>query len=606
MVFSFTKLFGSVYLALLGTSGAVAAPWPLSTKYGTTRTRLVGRDSGLQLVTFHPASAFETFGVEGLDHPLATRVDGFDLNDAALSFVQSKLGISQDAVTLKSSFAGEVAQHAFVRQQHDGIPFANAVANVAFKMDGKVASFGSSFVTPSTMPSSSPSVSLEDAISTAEQTLSGTYNSDIAARLEFLALEDGSVALTHAFHIQNDTTGDWFDAFVDAHENKVLSITDFVARASFLVLPIDEEDLTEGFQTITDPMDTTASPYGWNSLDGTTVSTDTSGNNAVSWKTDETTGTTPESSTGLNFAYVQDPSADPTTATNVNAAVTNAFYVVNTIHDISYLYGFTEAAFNFQDNNFGKGGTAGPDRVTISVQDSLFTDNSAFTTLPDGLSGRMRMFLWTYTSPERDGALENDIVSHENTHGITNRMTGGGNADCLQSTESAGLGEGWSDAMADWLEQDGPDVADFVLGQYVMNNTAGIRSHPYSTSTTTNPLTYGSVAALDEVHDIGEIWANMLHNMLASLVDAHGFSSTARTDPTGSEGNTVFLHLFIDALPLQPCNPTFVTARDAIIQADANRYNGTNTCILWNAFASRGLGVNAANYVDDMTVPDGC
>lgn len=108
-----------------------------------------------------------------------------------------------------------------------------------------------------------------------------------------------------------------------------------------------------------------------------------SGNNAISWKTDETTGTTPESSTGLNFAYVQDPSADPTTATNVNAAVTNAFYVVNTIHDISYLYGFTEAAFNFQDNNFGKGGTPGPDRVTISVQDSLTTDNSAFTTLPE-------------------------------------------------------------------------------------------------------------------------------------------------------------------------------------------------------------------------------
>lgn len=81
------------------------------------------------------------------------------------------------------------------------------------------------------MPSSSPSVSLEDAISTAEQTLSGTYYSD-TARLEFLALEDGSVALTHAFHIQNDTTGDWFDAFVDAHENKVLSVTDFVARAS--------------------------------------------------------------------------------------------------------------------------------------------------------------------------------------------------------------------------------------------------------------------------------------------------------------------------------------------------------------------------------------
>lgn len=28
----------------------------------------------------------------------------------------------------------------------------------------------------------------------------------------------------------------------------------------------------------------------------------------------------------------------------------------------------------------------------------------------------------------RDGALENDIVAHENTHGTTNRMTGGGNS----------------------------------------------------------------------------------------------------------------------------------------------------------------------------------
>ncbi len=42
----------------------------------------------------------------------------------------------------------------------------------------------------------------------------------------------------------------------------------------------------------------------------------------------------------------------------------------------------------------------------------------------------------------RDGALENDIVVHENTHGMTNRMTGGGTAACLQTTESAGLGEG--------------------------------------------------------------------------------------------------------------------------------------------------------------------
>ena len=49
---------------------------------------------------------------------------------------------------------------------------------------------------------------------------------------------------------------------------------------------------------------------------------------------------------------------------------------MNTVHDISYIYGFTEAGFNFQNNNFNLGGK-GNDRVTISVQDSAGIDNGA-------------------------------------------------------------------------------------------------------------------------------------------------------------------------------------------------------------------------------------
>lgn len=52
----------------------------------------------------------------------------------------------------------------------------------------------------------------------------------------------------------------------------------------------------------------------------------------------------------------------------------------------------------------------------------------------------------------RDGALENDIVVHENTHGMTNRMTGGGTAACLQTTEAGGLGEGMSRAIIDYVD----------------------------------------------------------------------------------------------------------------------------------------------------------
>ncbi|KAF9460271.1 Fungalysin metallopeptidase-domain-containing protein [Collybia nuda] len=595
---SFNKFFTSVFLAVVYGSTALAAVTAPEIKHSTHRVREVGK--GLQVTSFHPESSFETFG-EGIDHPLTKRA-GSSIEDSAISFIESHLKVNSSAVKFRTGYAAEAASHAYVSQVHDGVPFANAVANVAFNHDNKVVAFGSSFVTPKTIASSQPTVSLDDAIATAEKALDGKFN-DHPATIEFFAKDDDSVVLTHVIQIQNDAAGTWFQAFVDAHSGELVSVVDFVTQASYLVLPITSEILTQGFQTLTDPQDTISSPQGWHST-GTSSTTATDGNNIVTFK-GATTATTSQSSAVLNFIYPQSASTAPTTTANLNAARTNAFYLGNTIHDFSYRYGFTEAAFNFQTSNFGKGG-AQNDRVQISVQDSAGTNNADFSTPPDGQSGRMRMFLWTFTSPQRDGALENDIVIHEYTHGITNRMTGGGTGRCLQTTEAGGMGEGWSDAMAEWTEHTSSAVPDYVMGQYVTNNAAGIRTHPYSTSASVNPLRYSSIRTLNEVHNIGEVWANMLHNVYASLVSAHGFSTSARTNPNGTEGNVVFLHLFIDALALQPCNPTFVSARDAWIQADANRFGGANKCTLWRAFASRGLGVGASGFVDSSTVPAGC
>ncbi|KAF7348902.1 Extracellular metalloproteinase [Mycena venus] len=595
---AFNKFFTSVFLAIIYASSSMAAPSPINSKHATHRTREIAR--GVKLETYHPASSYETFG-EGIDHPLRKR-DGVTFKESSVAFLQSRLGLQEEHVSFHSGYEGETVTHAYLKQTHNGIFFANAVANVAINKDDKVVAVGHSFVTPSSIAASEPTVSFEDAVATAEDALDGTYNGH-PAEIKYFAKDSGSAVLVYAFQVQNEAAGTWYLAYVDAHANTLVSVTDFVAKASYLVLPITKEVLTQGFQTLTDPADTVASPKGWH-WTGTTTSTTTSGNNVLTYK-GSTSSTTSQSGTGLVFNYPQSASTAPTTTANVNAARVNNFYVVNTVHDISYRYGFTEKAFNFQQDNFGLGGSSG-DRVTASIQDSAGTDNADFSTPPDGQSGHMRMFLWDLTSPERDGALENDIVVHENTHGITNRMTGGGTGECLQTTEAGGMGEGWSDAMAEWTEQTSATVKDYVMGQYVINDAAGIRSHPYSTSKTTNPLTYASVGTLNEVHNIGEVWANMLHNVYAALVSAHGFSATAPTDPTSTAGNAVYLHLFIDALPLQPCEPTFLTARDAWIQADVNRYGGANKCILWNAFASRGLGVNAKNHKDDATVPSGC
>lgn len=55
-------------------------------------------------------------------------------------------------------------------------------------------------------------------------------------------------------------------------------------------------------------------------------------------------------------------------------------------------------------------------------------------------------------------------------------------------------------AMAEWTEQKSATITDYVMGQYVTANSKGIRTHPYSTSATTNPLRYSSVKTLNEVH----------------------------------------------------------------------------------------------------------
>ncbi|KAF9261827.1 hypothetical protein L218DRAFT_1001379 [Marasmius fiardii PR-910] len=208
------------------------------------------------------------------------------------------------------------------------------------------------------------------------------------------------------------------------------------------------------------------------------------------------------------------------------------------------------------------------------------------------------MFVWDLTWPTRDGAMENDIPIHEMTHDLTSRLTGGGTATCLQTLEAGGMGV--------WVMNWGPQKP---------GEGRQIRRYPYSTSPTTNPLRYSSIVVLNEVHDIGEVGNRFrrvtsttltLHNVYADLVDAHGWSANARTDATTNEGNVIFLRLLVDALAIQPCNPILVTGRDPWIQADQNRYGGVNRCLLWKSFASRGLGVNADNYVDSTCVPSDC
>ncbi|KAK7045826.1 hypothetical protein VNI00_007237 [Paramarasmius palmivorus] len=602
---SFRNLFASVLLAVLCTS-INAAPAPSWLKHSTHGKRVIANGHTLQY--YQPEAQFTTYGA---GKPMAN-AKPFDekegLTSNTLTWIQNNMKLDDTSLVWQSGWSMKNMSCGYVNQAHDGIPFANAVANVMFK-DNNAVSFGNSFIDKSkaTIAPSKPAIDVKDAVAKAQSVLGGSNSGLKESTLKYWARPDGSAALVHAVQVQNRQTGTFFEAYVDAHNGEVISAADFVAHATFRALPIQKSNIDDGLEVIVDPENLQSSPNGWNSFLGENT-TDTSGNNVVALALNTTEmfleGTI-GSNGSLTFDFTFDGSKDPTDKTNIDASRANAFYIANAFHDFTYLYGFTEKAFNFQADNFEKGGV-GSDPVLMSVQDISGFNNANFLTLPDGQPGECRMFIFNEVSPREDGAMENAIPVHELAHGLSNRLTGGGTATCLQTLESKGLGEGWSDTVADWTQQTSAQTKDFVIGARVEGNPAGFRTQPYSVDPTVNTLTYASVGFLIEQHNIGEVWANMLHNVYAALVDEHGFSDKAMTDPNGSEGNVVFLHLLIDGLSLNPCNPTFQDARDAIIQADQNRYNGQNECLLWKAFASRGLGVNARRFQDDDTVPNNC
>jgi len=174
------------------------------------------------------------------------------------------------------------------------------------------------------------------------------------------------------------------------------------------------------------------------------------------------------------------------------------------------------------------------------------------------------------------------------------------------------MGEGWSDWFSLVLRMSGKETpaTDMGVGIYVYSKT--IRKYMYSTSMTTNPTTYETLnePAFGGVHAIGEVWANMLYQVYHNLVEATGkFNKNIYQADDYKSGNTLALWSVVNGMKLQPCNPTFLNARDAILQAEAKATGGAFKCAIWKGFAKRGLGPNAKNTpkrVNDFTVPADC
>jgi hypothetical protein len=253
------------------------------------------------------------------------------------------------------------------------------------------------------------------------------------------------------------------------------------------------------------------------------------------------------------------------------------------------------------------GGTAS--NVNIPALGLALADGQALETA--ALAGTVTVEMKRALQTDLDGAHDTGIVTHEWGHVLSNRLIGDGSG--LTTNQAGGLGEGWSDFVAllltvrpddDQPSKGPPWSGAFVAGGYAMSGQAdlyfGVRRVPYSIDFAKDPLTFKHIqngvplptgvpiafgedgSFNSEVHSTGEIWATMLWECYASLLQAHPFA----------DAQDRMKRYLVASMKITPVDPTLLEARDAVLAA-AYAADPSDYKLFWAAFARRGAGVGA-------------
>jgi hypothetical protein len=274
--------------------------------------------------------------------------------------------------------------------------------------------------------------------------------------------------------------------------------------------------------------------------------------------------------------------------------------------------GFTRQAGNFEavDGDAVQGQSDDGANTANGLPNAAHINNANMNTPPDGTPPRMQMYLFVPSTRFLAGNSgdESDVVYHEYTHGLSNRLVVDADGlSTLGDIQAGAMGEAWSDWYAmDYLDDQGLQkdtgtVGDVRVGKYVTGGGT-IRTEPLDcpvgTTSTACPGTapagpggytygdYGRISARGaEVHADGEIWGQTLWD-LRKLI-----------------GSKKAEQLVTRAMELSPSNPSMLDERNSILAADLVADGGKLQKTIWSVFAKRGMGYFAAAVDGDDSQP---
>jgi extracellular elastinolytic metalloproteinase len=313
-----------------------------------------------------------------------------------------------------------------------------------------------------------------------------------------------------------------------------------------------------------------------------------------------------------------DPSTPFSWQTNRNQNGVQVLYYLGKFHDHlnANPIGFTRSAGNFEavDGDAVQAEIEDGSNTDAGLPDANHTDNANMSTPPDGTPPRMQMYLFPLPGDPTDpflagnGGDEADIVYHEYTHGLSNRLVvdAMGNST-LGNIQAGSMGEAWSDWYAmDFLVNLGFQADTNAPGEVRLGNYLGVGQDlfrtepmdcPVGTTSTLCPGTpgagsggytygdFGRIIGGPEVHADGEIWGQTLWDLRKSL------------------GSKLSESLVTRAMELAPANPSFLDMRNSILMADQVVNSGKANAKIWSVFSHRGMGYFAASVDGDETAP---
>lgn len=356
-------------------------------------------------------------------------------------------------IVSESGSLADGVKYVYIRQIKNQIPVVNGLASIAVK-NNQVVHVSSRLVSLNTgeiiAPTRSASDAVNDALSALELSRStltvisensadhavlfdkGTLsNENIPARL-FLMSHEGKLVYVWDLSIYPVGGTNWWSMRISATSGEVLFKNNWILSCSFenceaenhlhetsaipaplapapppppgldrynvLKLPIESPNHGNR-SVVVNPSDGTYSPYGWHDTNGSLGDefTITRGNNVYATEDiddNNAPGYSPDGGSALNFDFPYDSIGG--VQGNLDAVITNLFYMNNMMHDIWAYYGFDEESGNFQEFNYSGDGF-GSDYVMAEAQDGSGTDNANFGTPPDGNNPRMQMYLWNFS-----------------------------------------------------------------------------------------------------------------------------------------------------------------------------------------------------------------